>query len=132
MKTTLLLIILFVTLGVSYAQETQDTSAIKIIPLPEIEAQFPGGTDAYRKYIKDNLIYPDNYMEIDKKGKIFVSFFVDTDGVISEVIIKRGLDDKMDEMVENLILGMPKWVPAKMDGKATKSQVIVAINIDLK
>jgi protein TonB len=128
MKTTLLLIILLVTLGVSYTQETQDTSAIKIIPYPEIEAQFPGGTDAYRKYIKENLIYPDNYMEIDKKGKIFASFFVNSDGTISEVKIERGLGD----MVKNLILGMPKWVPAKMDGKATKSRKVVAITVDLE
>lgn len=130
MKTTLLFTIILATLGFSYAQETQDTSVILLETHPDVEAQFPGGSNAYRKYISKNMIYPDDYIEIDNAWKIFASFFINTDGTISEVKIERGIDDKLDEMVKSLIYGMPKWVPAEMEGKVIKSRVTVAITVN--
>jgi protein TonB len=130
MKTTFLFITLLTLSKSVFAQENRDTSTINAFPFPDVEAEFPGGAVALMKYISQNITYPEKSLDIT--GRIFVSFFVNVDGSVSDVTVERGLDKVLDEMAIKLIQGMPRWKPAEINGIAVKSRVRLPIVILLK
>jgi protein TonB len=132
MKTTLLIITLFAFSSISFGQENKDTSIVQIVDFPDVEAEFPGGNGALMKYISQNIIYPEDYLELDITGTIYLSFFVNTNGYVSDVKVERGLNKGFDAMAKKLIRSMPPWKPAKMNEMAVKSRVRLPIAISLE
>ncbi|MFT6501992.1 MAG: protein TonB [Crocinitomicaceae bacterium] len=127
MKTTFLFITLLTLSSSIFAQENRDTSTINAFPFPDVEAEFPGGAVALMKYISQNITYPENYR--GTTGKIYVSFIVNTDGYVSDVKVERGLNEEFDSMAKNLILNMPQWKPAELNGMGVKTRVKLPIII---
>lgn len=91
----------------------------------EAEAQFPGGADAWRRYLERNLD-----ANIPKKNgaprgdyPVVLEFDVDSNGGISNVhsTSKNGYGTE-DEAIK-LIKKGPKWVPAKKNGSFVASTV---------
>jgi protein TonB len=130
MKTTFLFITLLTLSKSVFAQENRDISTINAFPFPDVEAEFPGGAVALMKYISQNITYPEKSLDIT--GRIFVSFFVNVDGSVSDVTVERGLDKVLDEMAIKLIQGMPRWKPAEINGISVKSRVRLPIVIRLE
>lgn len=87
-------------------------------------AEFPGGMGAMKKYIDDNLRYPETVKELGIEGKCYVQFTVSEMGDISDIRVQRGVPDcpECDKEAVRLIKGMPKWKPGKTNGKAVKSR----------
>lgn len=132
MKTTLLFIALLTLSSSVFAQENRDTSTISTFPFPDVEAEFPGGVVALMKYISQNIVYPESYIDINVAGKIYVSFTVNTDGSVSDVKVERGLNEEFDTMAKKLILNMPHWKPAELNGVVVKNRVRLPITIGLQ
>jgi protein TonB len=61
--------------------------------------------------------------EMEVGGKCYLRFVVDLDGGISNVVILRGVEScpQCDKEAKRLIENMPKWIPAKINGKQVKS-----------
>jgi Ca-activated chloride channel family protein len=91
--------------------------------------EYPGGMDAFRKYISDNLKLPEEITRQGMKGKVYVQFTVDTDGSLVDVKIVRGMDPSIDREVLRIIKLSPKWKPGKQSGKPVKVQYVVPIQI---
>jgi len=82
----------------------------------EVMPGFPGGMDAFRKFMLRNLKEPDELNE-GEKVVVKAKFVVDTDGNIIDVdIISSGGSD-LDAEVIRVIKKMPKWEPGKQNGK---------------
>ena len=86
----------------------------------QIEAQFPGGIDAWVKYLQQNLrteVPVDNGAP-EGSYTVVVSFLVDRDGNISEV---QALNDPgygtADEAVR-VIKKSKQWIPANQNGRS--------------
>lgn len=94
-----------------------DSGEDEIYDFVEQMAEFPGGEDALMKYLGKNIKYPKAARENDIKGKVFVEFIVHTDGSIYGIKILRGIGYGCDEEVIRVVKAMPKWMPAKMNGK---------------
>lgn len=130
MKSTLLFFTFLSFTQVLLGQINSDTSKVQVVNMPPIEASFPGGVVALKTYLKDNITYPKEYSEISIVGKIYVSFYIEVDGAVSEVEIVRGIDGKLDEIVKKMIYRMPKWQPAKdIDGSDIRSRVLFPVHI---
>lgn len=86
-------------------------------------AEFPGGMGALKKYMTDNLRYPEKAKEIAISGKVYLQFIVSKTGDISNVKLLRGLPDCMECDAEaiRLVKKMPKWKPGKQNGKPIDS-----------
>ncbi len=143
MKNLILHSVLFVlifTLKVSngFCQKMEELSDVKIkdsvYSIVDEDASFPGGNKALMKFIQDNLVFPEGYGDIDVVGKIYVSFIVRKDGTCSDFIIKRGIPGapEFDKMALDLMKKMPKWIPAKVDGKAVDAYHSYPIYIELE
>lgn len=71
----------------------------KFLKLPE----YPGGKEALRKYIKENLVYPN--LAIDKRieGIVYLKAEIDDNGNVLNVWIEKGLGAGCDEEATRLI-----------------------------
>ena len=82
-------------------------------------AEFPGGETALRKYIADNLHYPDdpNCDCEDIEGVVYVDFIVDTLGSVTDVRVLRGLHPALDAEAVRVVKTLPKFKPARQGAK---------------
>ncbi len=95
----------------------------------EERPEFPGGFAAMKAYISNHLERPK--LNPDVEGAVWVKFFVNEDGSLSDVSIKRGLCEKCDVKAINLVKGMPKWKPAiSINEKPVKSEMIIPIRFN--
>ncbi len=81
----------------------------------EFQPQFPGGMEACKQFIKENLRYPDT--ESDVQGRVIVSFMVERDGSLSDIKVVKGLAPAFDEEALRVVKMMPKWSPGATDGQ---------------
>jgi protein TonB len=53
--------------------------------------EYPGGKEAFRKFIKENLKYPPKALENKVQGKVLLNYTIDFNGFVSEVKILKGI-----------------------------------------
>ncbi len=94
----------------------------EIFTIVEENAEFPGGTVAMMKYMKDNTQYPAMAREAGISGKCFLKFVVNENGEISNVEVLKGVPGcgDCDREAVRVVKSMPKWKPAKMTGRSVK------------
>ena len=85
------------------------------------DAQPTGGIQALYKYLRRNIRYPKEARKQKIHGKVFVSFFVEKDGSITNVQVTEGLGAGCDEEAIRLMENSPKWIPAKWKGKTVRN-----------
>lgn len=107
---------------VKYAVEnTGEPSYVDILP------EYPGGINNARKYVGERVEYPSEALENNIEDTIIVTFDIAQDGSIAEIKIDKGLGYGLDEEVVRVIRTMPKWSPAKLDGKYVKYRMRMPI-----
>jgi TonB family protein len=95
---------------------------------PDEMPEFPGGSDALRQFIASNLHYPYAAQKDGIQGKVFVSFVVNQDGSISNILVSKGVHNLLDEEAVRVIKSMPRWIPGILNGKPIKVSYTVPIN----
>lgn len=86
------------------------------INFAEIMPQFPGGKEAFLKFMQKNLRQPEDF-EDGQKLTVIAKFIVDAEGNIVDIdIIQNGRKD-LDEEVIRVVKKMPKWNPGKQNGR---------------
>ena len=119
--------------------------------------QYPGGVPELIKFLSTNLKYPIEAEHCGIEGRVLVTFFVDTDGTVSDSkVVKTELTNRlsdkkfskysemdkyaMREQGEGLmkeealrVVGkMPKWHPAKRRGNPVRVKYTLPISFKLK
>lgn len=97
----------------------------------EINPSFPGGNNAFKQYLNDNLKYPRAAIEAQIEGTVYVEFVVEKDGSLSDVHISRGKSPLLDQEALRVIKAMPKWIPGKKGNKAVRVRLCVPIKFAL-
>jgi protein TonB len=88
----------------------------------ETEASFPGGEDAWVKYISSALkTNIDDLKKDGKSGTCLVQFIVSNDGSIREAEALTMKGTKLAEAVIKAINNGPKWNPAMQNGRKVTS-----------
>jgi TonB family protein len=87
------------------------------------DSEYTGGMEALQKFIYDNLNYPQEAVENGEQGKVYLSFIVNADGQPSHVEVVKGVSTSLDYESVRFIYSMPKWVPAKCDGKGLRTRI---------
>lgn len=94
----------------------------------EQQPEYPGGTKAMYEFIKENLKTPRAAKRAGISGRVFVSFFVETTGELTEVTVLKGLGFGCDDEAVRLIESMPKWKPGKREGKVVRVKYTLPIS----
>ncbi|MDX1627945.1 MAG: TonB family protein [Fulvivirga sp.] len=99
----------------------------EIFTIVEDPATFPGGRQAFYKYVADKLKYPAQARRMGIEGKVFVQFVVNENGELTEVKAIKGIGAGCDEEAVRVIQNSPKWNPPKQRGKPVKQRIILPI-----
>ncbi|HVM88964.1 MAG TPA: TonB family protein [Puia sp.] len=108
--------------GVVEAPKKVEEDYDKTFTKVEIESQYPGGADAWARYLNKTLHYPDDAINNEIQGTVIVQFIVDKEGNVSDVQAVSGPTDGglRDEAVR-VIKRSGKWTPAVQNGRQVKS-----------
>jgi protein TonB len=96
-----------------------DPDENKIFNKVEVEASFPGGESAWRRYLQNNL---DANTPVDNGAsegtyQVIVRFIVSKDGSISDVVAETSFGHGMEAEAVKIIKKGPKWTPALQNGR---------------
>jgi TonB family protein len=83
---------------------------------------FKGGKVALETYLKDNVV------TIKSEGIVNVNFVINTDGTIQDIEIIKSIGSVCDAEAKKIILNMPYWIPAKVNGKAVRFRHSLSIS----
>lgn len=114
----------------AFAQEEVKVEE-EVFVVVEEQAEFPGGLDSMYAYIHKNLKYPEAAKEKGIEGRVFVSFIIEKDGSISNILVKRAIGGGCEEAAVEMIKNMPKWKPGKQRGKPVRFQFTLPIKFEL-
>ena len=103
----------------------------EIIEFPDVEAEFIGGAQALMKYIQTNIQYPPTSIDMNEQGKVYLSFVVEPDGSISNVVVERGVSPDLDKEAKRVVRSMPNWKPGESKAKKSRTRCRLPINFQL-
>jgi periplasmic protein TonB len=93
---------------------------------------FPGGFDAFYKYLAQNIHYPAGAAKDHIQGKVFVIFVVEKDGSLTDMKIIRGVSPDIDAEAIRVLKSSPKWKPGIQNGRPVRVQFSVPISFSLQ
>jgi protein TonB len=157
------LIFLITSLAFNCYSQSDSTSKndsieeVKTELFPTNMASFPGGEEAINRYIAEALKYPEEALENDVSGTVYISFVIDTLGNVTEVEImktklqrvkailnsrgkqkgtevvevKGGTDYCLGTCAANIISNMPKWEPATVGNRKVRMRLRIPIKYAL-
>jgi TonB family protein len=111
--------------------QVQEDEPKKTFTVVEVMPEYPGGVNEMMKFLAENIKYPTVAKENGVSGKVYVSFIVEKDGLISDITILRGIGAGCDEEAIRVIKMMPKWKPGTQRGQAVRVQYNVPIKFTL-
>ena len=92
---------------------------------------FPGGIGKFLNYVGRNFNTPE--IELERTIKIDVSFVVEIDGSMSNIVVKRdpgyGLAEEAIRVLKSL---KTKWEPGMKDGKSVRAFYNLPITVELR
>jgi len=103
----------------------------KIFTSVEQVPQFPGGLDAFGRYLGKNINYPAVAKENGTQGRVIVSFVCERDGSLTDIKVVRGIGDGCDEEAVRVIKKSPHWKPGIQNGRPVRVMYSVPISFSL-
>ena len=107
----------------------QDSDIFEVV---EDQASFPGGMDALRTFLVNNLHYSIEAQEKGIQGKVILNFVVEKDGSLSDIRVLRGIDPLLDEEAVRVVKRMPRWIPGKNKGEIVRARFTLPVAFQLK
>ena len=111
--------------GVNYYREKKVYTAVDVAP------DFKGGIAAFYNFLGRAIYYPAVDREHHITGKVFVTFVVERDGLLTDVKIVKGVSKTLDEETLRVIKLSPKWIPGSQHGVAVRVKYTVPVNYTL-
>ena len=93
--------------------------------------QFPGGLNAFVRFLAVNIRYPAIAREHNIQGRVIISFVVKKNGNLSNIRIARGIGNGCDEESMRVLSLSPAWTPGLKDGKPVNVAFSVPISFTL-
>src|ERR1700743_114256 len=109
------------------AEDTKPKEMYEIQVLP----QPYGGEAAWAKFLQRNMRYPQQAIEAKAEGKVFLSFVVEKDGHISDIVVERGVGHGLDEEAVRVLKSAPAWKPGIQNGHPVRVKFTMPITFQL-
>lgn len=113
MKNFLLLAIAFFSFQFMNAQElSQPQDSIYDFKEVDVKPEYPGGVEAFYKFIAKNFKTPE---EEGLNGKIITTFVIEIDGSITDIKVLQDIGYGSGAEVLKVLSMSKKWIPAKLN-----------------
>ena len=79
---------------------------------------FNGGDPmvAFRKYIAEHIVYPEEAIDNGIEGRVTLHFIIDEKGRMTNVEVIQGVHPSLDQEAARVIKSSPSWTPGKQRG----------------
>ncbi len=98
----------------------------------DLDAKYVGGVEEMIRFIHSNLVYPQDAIELNQQGKVYVTFVVEKDGSLSNIAIARGVYTSLDREATRIVRKMPKWIPGEIKYQKVRTRMMLPINFVLE
>lgn len=125
--------VLFIFLLCQFQALSQcDTSTA--VDFPEVDAQFPGGIVEMKKFILENIEFPEIQLcSMGLTGRVYLTFLVCDNGSIHDIQIMRSRNNlELEQIAINVVKKMPNWIPAEVNDLPVAAIVRFPITICLQ
>lgn len=115
--------------------KSKDTIDPNILIDPDIMAEYPGGTQAYMKYIRDCVLSKINITKEESHSlrTAYSKITITETGKVSNVrIIRSSNIPRLDSLFKSALERMPDWKPALINGKIQSQDFNFPLRIELK
>jgi TonB family protein len=114
------------------ATRSTPPSAKPKIKIASTIPEFPGGDDAFGKYLAANIAYPANAKKNKMEGIVMVAFIINANGSIGQTRVINSPSADLSEEAVRVIKASPHWKPATENGKPIESSRTIPINFKLQ
>lgn len=97
-----------------------------------IEPEYPGGVEAFEKYVARNIHYPDAARLMCINGKVYVSFTIDSDGKVTNVTAINCLGAGCESEAVRVVQRSKLWRPGVINGKHVKMTYVIPVNFQME
>ncbi len=80
-------------------------------------------------YVSSNFEVTDRMIQFSRGEKLFVEFIIEKNGLVRNATIVRGEDELIAEEALRVVKSLPRFTPAKMNGKPVRMSYILPINV---
>ncbi len=95
----------------------------------EVMPTFMGGNVRhFGKWVASQVQYPNEATNKRIEGTVILSFAVDTDGSIVDVVVEQSPHYLLSEEAMRAVRSSPKWTPGKLGGEAVKIKFKIPVN----
>lgn len=101
----------------------------KVYTSVEVMPEYPGGIQAFRKYVADNFRAPD--VDRNLKGVVVVNFVVEPDGQLSNIKVVRDLGHGTGDEAVRILKRAKKWNPGIQNGRKVRVNYTLPIQINI-
>jgi len=100
----------------------------------ETEPYYSGGESAMNNYLSDNLKYPQEALDNEIEGTVYVDFIVNEDGMVSEITATDfvgDIDQTLKDEAVRVVSSMPAWMAGRQNGKNVNSAFSIPITFQI-
>ncbi len=116
--------------GVSKGDPNGDPNGDQIFNAVEVQPQPPGGMPAFMKWVGDTYEYPSGALENGINGVVEVSFVVEKDGSLTDIVVKRDLKYQTGEAAVRMLKKAKKWKPGIQNGRPVRVAYTLPIRLN--
>jgi len=116
--------------GNGTAQPVPDNSVHNIIGLDAMPEPV-GGEKAWAKFLNKNLRFPSAAQEDGVSGRVILSFIIEKDGTLSNIMVDRPAGHGFDEEALRVLKLAKAWKPGMQNGQAVRVRFEIPINFQL-
>lgn len=86
------------------------------------------------RFLSSQIRYPETAKDAGKQGTVYVSFVVEKDGTISNIVMLKevpGVPEFSKEAIRVVSI-MPNWTPGKQNGKLVRVKYTLPVKFTLQ
>jgi len=98
-----------------------------IVTVIDVYPKYPGGDDARLWFLRRNVRYPEPALKSGIQGVVVVVFIIEIDGSLSHIEVTKEIGGGCDEEAIRVVKSMPRWEPARRNGRSVRVVVRMPI-----
>lgn len=128
-KSIMLFFFLSAALTVSAQADSLEVKEDTIMEDVIVPPEFNGGMAKFYDFMYTNFQYPQESARRSVNGTVELEFVVEKSGDITHVVLLKGLDFSIDDVILCLMKSMPRWKPATKNGEPVRYKVSMPLTI---
>jgi protein TonB len=109
-------------------QAEEEATEEEVFVIVEDMPKFKGGDiNKFREWVQKRVRYPEIASENGIQGRVYITFVVETNGLVSNVSVTRSVDALLDDAAKEAVEASPKWEPGMQRGRPVRVRYSIPI-----